>query len=100
MNKDILICGVGGQGTILTSKILAAGLTELGYDVKMAEIHGMSPRGGFPGSGGRGDSSGEDAESGSGGHHGKGGFPGGGFPGQRGDTSDASDTGETATQTQ
>ncbi len=46
MVKNILLVGVGGQGTILTSKILAAGLTELGYDVKMAEIHGMSQRGG------------------------------------------------------
>ncbi len=46
MVKNILLIGVGGQGTILTSKILAAGLVELGYDVKMAEIHGMSQRGG------------------------------------------------------
>ena len=46
MTKNILLIGVGGQGTILTSKILAAGLTELGYDVKMSEIHGMSQRGG------------------------------------------------------
>lgn len=46
MTKNILLIGVGGQGTILTSKILAAGLTRLGYDVKMSEIHGMSQRGG------------------------------------------------------
>lgn len=46
MTKNILLIGVGGQGAILTSKILAAGLTELGYDVKMSEIHGMSQRGG------------------------------------------------------
>lgn len=46
MNKSILLIGVGGQGTILTSKILTAGLVELGYDVKMSEIHGMSQRGG------------------------------------------------------
>lgn len=46
MNKNILLIGVGGQGIILTSKILAAGLVELGYDVKMSEIHGMSQRGG------------------------------------------------------
>ena len=45
MNKSILLIGVGGQGTILTSKILTAGLVELGYDVKMSEIHGMSQRG-------------------------------------------------------
>lgn len=44
--KNILLIGVGGQGTILTSKILAAGLTKLGLDVKMSEIHGMSQRGG------------------------------------------------------
>lgn len=46
MNKNILLIGVGGQGTILTSKILSTGLVELGYDVKMSEIHGMSQRGG------------------------------------------------------
>ncbi len=46
MNKNILLIGVGGQGTILTSKILSAGLMQLGYDVKMSEIHGMSQRGG------------------------------------------------------
>lgn len=44
--KNILLVGVGGQGTILASKILTAGLTEAGYDVKMSEIHGMSQRGG------------------------------------------------------
>lgn len=44
--KNILLVGVGGQGTILTSKILSKGFMENGYDVKMAEIHGMSQRGG------------------------------------------------------
>lgn len=44
--KNILLVGVGGQGTILTSKILSKGFLENGYDVKMAEIHGMSQRGG------------------------------------------------------
>lgn len=44
--KSILLVGVGGQGTILISKILTAGLTQLGYQVKMSEIHGMSQRGG------------------------------------------------------
>ncbi len=44
--KNILLVGVGGQGTILASKILSNGLLEHGYDVKMAEIHGMSQRGG------------------------------------------------------
>ncbi len=44
--KNILLVGVGGQGTILASKILTSGLMEAGYDVKMSEIHGMSQRGG------------------------------------------------------
>ena len=44
--KNILLVGVGGQGTILASKILSDGLLEKGYDVKMSEIHGMSQRGG------------------------------------------------------
>lgn len=46
MAKSILLVGVGGQGTILASKILTLGLMEAGYDVKMSEIHGMSQRGG------------------------------------------------------
>lgn len=46
MTKSILLAGVGGQGTILISKILSAGLVRMGYDVKMSEIHGMSQRGG------------------------------------------------------
>ena len=46
MTKSILLVGVGGQGTILASKILTNGLMEAGYDVKMSEIHGMSQRGG------------------------------------------------------
>ncbi|MCL1992221.1 MAG: indolepyruvate oxidoreductase subunit beta [Spirochaetes bacterium] len=44
--KNILLVGVGGQGTILAAKILTIGLMEAGYDVKMSEIHGMSQRGG------------------------------------------------------
>jgi len=44
--KNILLVGVGGQGTILVSKILSTGLVEAGYDVKMSEIHGMAQRGG------------------------------------------------------
>jgi len=44
--KNILLVGVGGQGTILVSKILSAGLMEAGYDVKMSEVHGMAQRGG------------------------------------------------------
>ncbi len=46
MAKSLLLVGVGGQGTILVSKILTEGLMEEGYDVKMAEIHGMAQRGG------------------------------------------------------
>jgi indolepyruvate ferredoxin oxidoreductase, beta subunit len=46
MTKSILLVGVGGQGTILASKLLTIGLVEAGYDVKMGEIHGMSQRGG------------------------------------------------------
>ncbi len=44
--RNILLVGVGGQGTILASKILTSGLMKVGYDVKMSEIHGMSQRGG------------------------------------------------------
>jgi len=46
MTKSILLVGVGGQGTILASKLLTTGLMNAGYDVKMSEIHGMSQRGG------------------------------------------------------
>ena len=44
--KCIMMAGVGGQGTILASKLMTIGLTQAGYDVKMSEIHGMSQRGG------------------------------------------------------
>lgn len=46
MTKNILLAGVGGQGTILAAKMLTLGLMKKGYDVKMSEIHGMSQRGG------------------------------------------------------
>ena len=46
MTKSIILVGVGGQGTILASKLLTTGLMNTGYDVKMSEIHGMSQRGG------------------------------------------------------
>ncbi|MGL5642291.1 MAG: indolepyruvate oxidoreductase subunit beta [Paraclostridium sp.] len=46
MTKSILLVGVGGQGTILASKLLTIGLMKAGCDVKMSEIHGMSQRGG------------------------------------------------------
>ena len=45
-NISILIVGVGGQGTLLTSKILGYLAKEEGYDVKVSEVHGMSQRGG------------------------------------------------------
>lgn len=44
--KTVMIVGVGGQGAILTSKILINGLIQKGYDVKQSEIHGMAQRGG------------------------------------------------------
>lgn len=43
---NILIVGVGGQGTLLTSRIIADVAVQLGYDVKVSEIHGMAQRGG------------------------------------------------------
>ena len=46
MVKSLLLVGVGGQGTILVSRILSQGFVNAGYDVKMSEIHGMSQRGG------------------------------------------------------
>ncbi|MDO4582339.1 MAG: indolepyruvate oxidoreductase subunit beta [Bacillota bacterium] len=46
MTSSVLLVGVGGQGTILASKLLTEGLMQAGYDVKMSEIHGMSQRGG------------------------------------------------------
>jgi len=44
--KNILLVGVGGQGTILVSRILTEGLIQAGFDVKMSEVHGMAQRGG------------------------------------------------------
>ena len=44
--KNIMIVGVGGQGTLLTSRILGGITTAAGYDVKLSEVHGMSQRGG------------------------------------------------------
>lgn len=46
MNKDILLCGVGGQGTVLASKILAATAMNAGNAVHSAETIGMAQRGG------------------------------------------------------
>lgn len=44
--KDIMIVGVGGQGTLLASKLLGRVLLKRGYDIKVSEVHGMSQRGG------------------------------------------------------
>ncbi len=44
--KNIMIVGVGGQGTLLTSRILGALTISAGYDVKLSEVHGMAQRGG------------------------------------------------------
>ncbi len=44
--KNIMIVGVGGQGTLLTSRILGGIILENGYDVKLSEVHGMAQRGG------------------------------------------------------
>ena len=44
--KNIMIVGVGGQGSLLASKLLGRLLTNEGFDVKVSEVHGMSQRGG------------------------------------------------------
>lgn len=44
--KNIMIVGVGGQGTLLTSRILGGIARQAGYDVKISEVHGMAQRGG------------------------------------------------------
>ena len=46
MTKNIMIVGVGGQGSLLASKLLGQILLSEGYDVKVSEVHGMSQRGG------------------------------------------------------
>ena len=43
---NIMIVGVGGQGTLLASRILGNAVIRMGYDVKVSEVHGMSQRGG------------------------------------------------------
>lgn len=43
---DILIVGVGGQGTLLASRVLGKYALDKGYDVKLSEVHGMAQRGG------------------------------------------------------
>ena len=46
MTKNIMIVGVGGQGTLLTRRILGGITLDAGYDVKLSEVHGMAQRGG------------------------------------------------------
>ena len=46
MTKSIMIVGVGGQGTLLTSRILGGLMENAGYEVKISEVHGMAQRGG------------------------------------------------------
>ena len=46
MSTNVMIVGVGGQGTLLASRVLGHVLTAQGYDVKVSEVHGMSQRGG------------------------------------------------------
>ncbi len=46
MTKNIMIVGVGGQGTLLASRILGSTVINEGFDVKVSEVHGMSQRGG------------------------------------------------------
>ena len=43
---DILIVGVGGQGTLLASRVLGKYALDMGFDVKLSEVHGMAQRGG------------------------------------------------------
>ena len=44
--KSVLIVGVGGQGTLLASRLLGNAMVAAGHDVKVSEVHGMSQRGG------------------------------------------------------
>lgn len=46
MTYNILIAGVGGQGTLLASKLMGVVFMNKGYDLKVSEVHGMSQRGG------------------------------------------------------
>lgn len=46
MSGNILIAGIGGQGTLLASRVLGRLFLNAGYDVKVSEVHGMSQRGG------------------------------------------------------
>lgn len=44
--RNVMIVGVGGQGSLLASRVLGHALVSEGYDVKVSEVHGMSQRGG------------------------------------------------------
>lgn len=46
MKKDIILCGVGGDGIVSVAKIISDAALTLGLNVKQSEIHGMSQRGG------------------------------------------------------
>lgn len=46
IGKNIMVVGVGGQGTLLTSRIIGKTALNAGFDVKMSEVHGMAQRGG------------------------------------------------------
>lgn len=46
MTKNVMIVGVGGQGTLLTSRIIGKAALAIGADVKISEVHGMAQRGG------------------------------------------------------
>ena len=46
MTKNVMIVGVGGQGTLLTSRIIGKAALAAGLDVKISEVHGMAQRGG------------------------------------------------------
>ncbi len=46
MTTNVMIVGVGGQGSLLASKLLGRAVLKKGYDVKVSEVHGMSQRGG------------------------------------------------------
>ena len=46
MKKDIILCGVGGDGIVSVAKIISDAALNLGLNVKQSEIHGMSQRGG------------------------------------------------------
>ena len=45
-DMNVMVVGVGGQGTLLTSRIIGKTALKAGYDVKLSEVHGMAQRGG------------------------------------------------------